>query len=305
MTWFSSWNWLALILPLLLIPLLFPTGRLPSARWRWVLILAAGICAIFLLIATFSKNLASVNEDWSVSNPIGFLDDSSIQTIIVFWAAGLMVMTLSSAAALFMRYRRTGSVVREQIKWLLYACGVFAVIYIPGFWINNLSSGDNSFAANLFNLMLGLSILTFPASIAIAILRYRLWDINLIIRRTLVYGSLTATLGLLYFGSVILLQQVLGGLTGESSIVIVMSTLLIAALFNPIRGRVQSFIDRRFYRQKYDSALALEGFTVASRREVELERLTEQMVGLVEQTVQPEEVWIWMRDENKKESKSA
>ena len=302
--WFSNWDWLALIFPILLIALLFPDGRPPSARWRWVLILAFVLCTLFILLATFAKKLGPLNADWTVANPIGFLDESFIPSFIIFWGAGLMVMTISSAASLFVRYRRSGSVEREQIKWLLYACSIFAVIYIPGIWINNLSSGDNSIAASFYNILFGLSIFTFPAAIAIAILRYHLWDIDLIIRRTLVYGGLTATLGLIYFGSVILLQQVLGGLTGQTSIAIVLSTLLIAGLFDPIRRWVQGFIDRRFYRPKYDAARALEEFSAAARREVELDRLTGRLADLVEQTVQPDGVWIWMRDKKRQENES-
>ncbi len=298
--WFSNWDWLGLIFPILLIALLFPDGRPPSTSWRWVLILACVLGAVFIFIATFSKRLGPVNNaDWTVANPIGFLDETFIQTFIGFWVVGLTVMTISSAASLFARYRHTGRVEREQIKWLLYACGVFIVIYIPGLLINTLNSGDNSIIPNFFNLLYGLSIYTFPAAIAIAILRYHLWDIDLIIRRTLVYGALTATLGLIYFGSVILLQQVLGGLTGESSIAIVLSTLLIAGLFDPFRQRVQGFIDRRFFRPKYDAARALEEFSSAASREVELDRLTQQMVTMVDQTVQPDGVWIWMRDKKR------
>jgi hypothetical protein len=297
MAWFSNWNWLALIFPLLLIPLLFPTGHLLSARWRWAVILAAAMCAIFLFNATFSKALSPGNADWSVLNPIGFLEESFFQSILIFWFAGLMVMTLSSAASLFVRYRRTGKVEREQIKWLLYACGVFAVIYIPGLWINDLSRDDNSIYANLFNLLLGLEITTFPISIAIAILRYHLWDIDLIIRRTLQYGLLTVLLGLVYFGMIVLLGQVFRAITGQDSpLVVVLSTLSIAALFTPLRRRLQSLIDRRFFRRKYDAARALEEFSAAARREVELQRLTSHLVGVVEQTVSPEEVWVWLKD---------
>ena len=188
-----------------------------------------------------------------------------------------------------MRYRRSGSIERQQIKWLLYACGVFAVIYILGFW-SNLTSGDNSIAANLYNLLLSVTILTFPASIAMAIL----------IRRTLIYTLLTATLALFYFGSILVLQQIFRFMTGNtSSIAIVISTLAIAALFAPLRKRVQNFIDRSFYRQKYDAARALEEFNAATRREVQLERLTSLLVSVVEETVHPDGIWMWIR--NKKQ----
>jgi hypothetical protein len=134
-----------------------------------------------------------------------------------------------------------------------------------------------------------------PLSIGISILRYRLWDIDLIIRRTLLYSVLTATFGALYFGSVVLLRQVLAGLTGESNVAIVISTLLVAVLFEPVRRRVQYFIDRRFYRPKYDAARSLEEFSSAASREVELAHLTANLVGVVHKTVQPEQVSVWIR----------
>jgi len=299
MIWFSGWDWLALIFPLLLLTLLFPTGRPPSARWRWVLFLAAGLCIVFLFIVTFGKTLSDSNSNWSISNPIGFIDDSAIQSFIGPWQASLIVMTILCAGSLFVRYRRSGSIERQQIKWLLYACGVFAVIYILGFW-SNLTSGDNSIAANLYNLLLSVTILTFPASIAMAILRYHLWDIDILIRRTLIYTLLTATLALFYFGSILVLQQIFRFMTGNtSSIAIVISTLAIAALFAPLRKRVQNFIDRSFYRQKYDAARALEEFNAATRREVQLERLTSLLVSVVEETVHPDGIWMWIR--NKKQ----
>jgi hypothetical protein len=296
--WFSNWDWLALIFPLILIALLFPTGRPPSPRWRGVLVLAAGLCIIFIFVSTFVKELQPIEENWSVPNPIGFLDNSAVEAFIGVWVAGLAAMTILSLSSLFVRYRSAGSLERKQIKWLLYACGLFAVIYVPGLWINSLSSGENTFAANLFNALLGLAILTFPASIAISILYYRLWDIDILIRRTLIYSVLSAGLGSFYFGSVLALQLAFRAMTGNTSpVAIVISTLAIAALFAPLRKGVQNFIDRRFYRQKYDTARTLEEFSAAARSEVEIEVLSSHLVGVVERTVHPDGVWVWIRHE--------
>jgi len=222
MVWFSNWDWLFLIFPVILIPFLFPTGRPPSARWRWVLILAAGLCITFLFVATFSKTLSSTGPIWSVANPIGFLDDTTIQTFISVWQVGLIVTIISCAASLFVRYRKARHSEREQIKWLLYAMGVFAVFYIPGFWID---TSTDQVAANLFNLLFNIAILAFPAAITIAILNYRLWDIDLVIRKTLMYSVLTGGLALVFFGSVALMGQFFRLLTGQASpLAVVLST---------------------------------------------------------------------------------
>jgi hypothetical protein len=283
MLWFTNWDW-------------FPTGQPPTARWRWVLILAAGLCTTFLFGATFSKNLMSINAGWMVPNPIGFLDSVAIQTFVVPWQGGLIITVILCVASLFVRYRRARSVERKQIKWLLYACGVFAVIYIPGFWVTSTS---NLIIANLGNLLFGLAIITFPASIAIAILNYRLWDIDILIRRTLIYGLLTAILVLFYFGIVVLLQQVFRLATSQGSdLAIAASTLVIAAMFNPLRLRLQGLIDRRFYRHKYDAARTLESFSAAARDEVELDNLSRELVNVVSETMQPESVSLWLKQKH-------
>jgi hypothetical protein len=190
------------------------------------------------------------------------------------------------------RYRRAESHERLQIEWLLYAGGLFVVIYASTFVISDIGSQLSA----LGNLLLLLSILTIPVAIAIAILRYRLYDINVIIRKTLQYGVLTALLALVYFGSVILLQSLVENLTGEQSpIVIVFSTLMIAALFNPLRLRVQDFIDRRFFRKKYDAEQTLAQFAATARDEVGMEKLVVALLDVVAETMQPEKISILIK----------
>jgi ABC-type Co2+ transport system permease subunit len=204
------------------------------------------------------------------------------------------VLLAVCALALFVRYRRANDTEREQIKWLLYACAVFVVVFVGGF-VDGVA-GSNSVGGYIWGILFGLSVVMLPAAIGIAILRYGLYDIDVVINRTLVYGSLTATLVALYFVGIVVLQRFFVLLTGQqSTLAVVASTLLIAALFNPLRRRIQSLIDRSFYRRKYDAAKTLEGFSMKLRDETDLEALRGDLVGVVRQTMQPAHVSLWLR----------
>ncbi|MBA2364301.1 MAG: hypothetical protein H0V86_12310, partial [Chloroflexia bacterium] len=259
--WFSSWSWVLLIYPLLLIVLLFPNGRPPTARWRWVGMAAIAWAAIFVTLVTISQPLmAGTTPELVLDNPIGILGQETAQPLFNTWIAGSAVLIVLCVASLFVRYRRAGHTEREQIKWLLYACAVFLAVDVGG-WLGGLTD-TRSIASDIWSVFFGLSVVAFPAAIGVAILRYHLYEIDLIIRRTLVYGLLTAMLALFYFGGVALLQSLSRSLTGgqaqQPQWAIVASTLAIAALFQPLRHRIQRFIDRRFYRRKYDAAKTLE-----------------------------------------------
>jgi hypothetical protein len=196
------------------------------------------------------------------------------------------------AISLFVRFRQAKAVERAQIKWLFYAAGIFVLFYLPSF------IGDTySQANNLWNLLLPIGMATFPIAIAIAILRHQLYDIDIIIRRTLQYALVTGVLALTYFGGIVVLQGILGPITGSESspVVTVITTLGIAALFNPLRNRIQDFIDRRFYRAKYDAAQTLEKFAATARDEVDMEKLTTALIGVVDETMQPEKTSLWLR----------
>ena len=217
---------------------------------------------------------------------------------------------LASAVSLVLRYRRSGGEVRQQIKWIAFAASLMGLVYLAVMGagtVNWLISPPEAprdlgtqtlWGALLENVML-LSFAGVPVAIGFAVLKYRLYEIDIIINRALVYGLLTATLAGVYLGGVILLQYLFRALTGqESQLAIVASTLAIAALFIPLRRRVQRFVDRRFYRRKYDAAKTLASFNARLRDETDLDTLVDDVVGVVRQAVQPEHASLWLRPDS-------
>jgi hypothetical protein len=298
--WFDGWSWIPVIFPVFLIPLHFPSGRPPSRRWNWVNHLALGLWMFFITLTSFVDEIGPLEGNWMVPNPIGFISlDVWEDPLLIAWGIGLITVLTGSVVSLFVRYQRTHSAERQQIKWLLFAGAFFLIVYVFSYFITSseLNQGWG-------NLLFVLAILAMPVAIAVAILRYRLWDIDLIIRRTLQYSLLTGLLSLVYFGGVALLQRILtadhgrltageGAVSGPpSAVVIVLTTLAIAALFNPLRRRVQDFIDRRFYRRKYDAEKALAEFAAAASRETDLAQLSERLTHTVQETLQPEQVGL-------------
>src|SRR5215217_3143466 len=251
--WFSSWLWFLLVfVPLSLLLLLFPDGRLPSPRWRpvaWGAALGtAGGVVGYALEAGPLVDFPQIANPYGVDGPV--VGIVGVAGSIV--AAGSMV---ASAVSLIVRLRRAGSVERQQIKWLAYGGAVVVGTICVGGLITLWS-------VPVSIMIMSVALLGLPVFTGIAIVRHRLYDIDLLINRTLVYGPLTATLVALYFGAVVLLQRIFVTLTGQqSTLVVAASTLLIAALFNPLRRRIRSFIDRRFYRRKYDAAKILEALS--------------------------------------------
>jgi hypothetical protein len=217
----------------------------------------------------------------------------------------LPLCILASALSLILRYRRSGGEVREQIKWLAFAACFICVTYtssllvrIP-FELGSVNTGPADLLwLTLVDNLNQLSYAGVPVAIGFAVLKYRLYDIGILINRTLVYGSLTLILAFVYFGGVTAIQALLQTLTGQQEfpqLAIVVSTLVIAALFNPSRQRIQSFIDRRFYRSKYDEAKTLDTFSARLREETDLGTLSDELVSVVRQTMQPEHVSLWLR----------
>ena len=289
--WLNYWYWMPVFFPILLIPLHFPSGQPPSRRWNWVNWLAIGLALFFILIAAFQTRLGLENGEWTLPNPIGFIPDEVVNSATTGFFLGLVMVALSSVLSLFVRYWRAQEIERQQIKWLLYAGALFAVIYS----VTGLNSDSSSPLISLLNVLGYLSLLAIPIAIAIAILRYRLYDIDILIRRTLQYSLLSGLLVMVYFGSVVLLQGLFSTFDGQTSpLIVVVSTLMIAALFNPLRNTLQNMIDRRFYRKKYDAENILIQFAASAREETELQSLTARLVDVVEETMQPERLSLWL-----------
>jgi hypothetical protein len=295
LAWANSWSWLLLIFPLLFIPLLFPNGRPPTPRWRWVSLAAIMWALLFVLLATLSDTITTnTRPDFAFDNPIGVLNQEALAPLVTGWIAGLLGMTVLCVAALIVRFRRANDIERKQIEWLAYACALFAVMYVA-LQVSQMS-GWSLGAGDIWSVLLFLSVLFLPVAIGIAILRYQLYDIEIIIRRTLVYGLLTGSLALVYLAGIVLSQGFFRAVTGqESDLAIVGSTLAVAACFQPLRRGVQRVIDRRFYRRGYDAGVVLAGYGAALRQHVSVEHVSADLMRAVDETLQPAHLSLWLR----------
>jgi hypothetical protein len=287
--WISLWYWFPLLgLTLIFTPLLFPDGRPPSPRWRYVVWVAGSALALVTLLAAFRERIEF--QGVSMDNPVGIpgIEDPEKSTLGSILFGFFILFLVLALVSVVVRYLRSGDVQRQQIKWLMLATALSALMVffeeITGIELDT-------------EVPFAVSIALFPSAIAVAIFRYRLYDIDVIINRALVYGVLSASLALVYIGGVVGLQGLLSPLFGEGNqFAVVASTLAIAALFNPLRRRIQSFIDRRFYRHKYDAQKTLESFGVRLRQETDLDTLGGDLVSVVRETMQPEHVALWLRE---------
>jgi hypothetical protein len=292
--WLESWVWVPPTASIFtLLPLLFPDGLPPTRRWwtvGWLALIGMVmiVISLTLLPGPMSEHLPSVE------NPLGIQGASDV--LGLSFGVGLIILWIcvpASAASIVLRLHRSEGPERQQLKWFVYSAAIGALAVVAGTLVRGVASAD------LAGTVLQFVILPLlPVVIAVAILRYRLYDIDIVINRTLVYGSLTASLALVYFGGVAVTQAIFRALTGQeqqSQLAIVISTLVIAALFNPVRRRIQSFIDRRFYRKKYDAAKTLEAFSAKLRNETDLDALSADLVGVVKETMQPAHVSLWLR----------
>jgi hypothetical protein len=285
----GSWLWLPTtgLIPTFLF-LVFPDGRLPSPRWRPVAFYAAFALGSF--VATVALLPGPLSGTPSVRNPVSpFPGAIGLDQVLLPLFALFFVAVVLSIAALVLRFRRSRGVERLQMKWIAYASGLYAVavfldstvLYKP--------------FAKPFEIIDVLMINAIPLAAGVAIFRYRLYDIDLLINRTLVYGLTTAAIGAAFLGGIVVLQTVLRPLTGGSELAVAASTLACFALFQPLRIRMQRFVDRRFSRSRYDAVRTLEAFGDRLRDEVDLDAVCTDLVDAVRNTVQPAHASVWLR----------
>jgi hypothetical protein len=312
--WYSTWIGFAGPTLAVFLMLLFPGGRLPSRRWRivvWLTVLGAAMSAIgFAFMPGILPTHTHLVNPFEIVGVIY----GKLTTYQFFGVSRLLGMTLLSTgllAALFsviLRLRHARGDDRQQIKWFLFAAvpltvlgtldqlNTIVALFTTDFMFRPVYILYSWGLVVLVVYVEVLALLLVPVCTYIAILRYNLYDIDVVINRTLVYGSLTATLVALYFVGIVVLQRGFVLLTGQrSTLAVVASTLLIAALFTPLRRRIQSFIDRRFYRRKYDARKTLEAFSTQLRNQTDLEALSNDLVGVVRETMQPAHISLWLR----------
>jgi hypothetical protein len=289
--WITTWIGAPAIGLFILLVLFFPTGTLPSPRWRH-LVSAALVSLVGMSVgaAFLPGPLPAVP---SVQNPLG-IDALRIPLAVLSSVSAVVpaVCLLGAVASQVLRLRRARGEERQQIKLVAYAIVMVPVLVIVSQFLIPQGSSENQWVEFAVNVIAASVI---PVSIGIAILRYRLFDIDRVINRTLVYGALTAVLAALYVGSVFAFQAVIGPFTSESDVAVAGSTLIVAALFRPLRTRVQAFIDRRFYRRRFDAQRTLERFGDHLRDEVNMNALTGQLTAVVADTMQPVHVSLWLR----------
>jgi len=288
--WIGNWvPWPALAAFALLM-LLFPDGQLPSPRWRPVGWAMVAWCAVIMVFLALYPGLISTPE---LDNPFGLSGDAG-EAMRRLQASPIIPLVtiplfLASASAPLVRFRHARAEQRQQLKWFAYAVGLLVGVILSGpllpGWANDLSG-----------IVIVVAVWGIAAAIGIAVLRYRLYDIDQIINRTLVYGLLTALLGGVYAGTVLVLGQVFGGIGAQlPSWAVAGTTLAVAALFQPARRRIQAVVDRRFNRRKYDAAKTVEAFSARLRDEVDLDALTAELLVVVDQTIQPTRALLWLR----------
>jgi hypothetical protein len=295
--WVNAWvGPLALLITPIFLPLLYPTGRLPSARWRPAAIVSIGALTAYTVVAAFGP-FAPGTYPPGVDNPLvvgGRLRDLLALLGNVLGLVLFLLLTLGFAS-LVIRYRRASGIERQQLKWFVFVGSIATMaLVVAGLFLGStvgpLATIDN------FAWLIGIGgVALMPVAIGIAVLRYRLYEIDRLISRTIAWAVLTAIVGGLFVGFILVFQAALAPVTGSNELAVAGSTLLVAALFQPIRRRVQRLVDRRFNRARYDAERTLAAFAERLRDEVDPEQLRAEILATVAQTVEPTSVSLWLR----------
>jgi hypothetical protein len=291
--------WLALAAVAL--PLTFPNGLRPGRRWRalaWIATAGTGVAAIG---SALKPGMVELDSPHRVENPLGVPGADVLMSALQVAGVSLLVVGfVGGAVAVVSRLRRARGIERQQVKWFAYVAALMVGGFVLAFLSLPFGPGGVPGALGLVGWGGAIVVMTFgiPLATVAAILRHRLYDIDVVIRRTAVYGALSATLLAAYLGMVLVLQLALNPLTQESDLAIAGSTLAVAALFRPARARIQELVDRRFYRSRYDAARTVEAFSARLRNEVELAALSTELRTVARETMQPAHVSLWLRPES-------
>jgi hypothetical protein len=295
--WLSSWAQFPATMLVLYLLLLFPNGHPPSPRWRGVVWLVTAVIAVGTLTAALLPGPLRAGPTGSplpVDNPLAFHAVAPLLEVVsaVVPAASVALLVIAIASVI-VRFRRAQGEERQQMKWFLFASGFVPAVIASNVVLRLLPEG---LRAPLQTATFSTAMALFPIVVGVAILRYRLYDIDVIIRRTLIYAAVSLTLAATYFAGVVLLQTALRPLIGGSEVPVALSTLAVVALFAPLRRRIQQVVDRRFYRSRYDAAHTLDAFGARLRDEVDLEAVRGDLLEAVHQTVRPVHASVWLRE---------
>lgn len=279
--------------------LLFPDGRLPGPRWRIVARIAGWAIVAGLVVGLLTPGPMKSGGYPHTDNPFGVgalggvLDGLHLVILLI------PAMMVAAAVSLIVRFRRSHGIARQQVKWLAAGAGLVAITYLIIETTSVTVAPEGTHAPTWLLVLQGCALVSFgliPTAIGIAILRYRLFDIDRLVRRTLVYAALVACLALIYLAGVFVLESAVRTVSGSSStLAVTLSTLAVAAAFQPLRRRIQATVDRRFYRARYDAALTLEAFSARMRGEIDLETLTGDVVSVVRDALHPSHATVWLR----------
>jgi hypothetical protein len=286
---YNSWWWYpTLALVLVFTPLLFPTGRLLSARWRPVAVVAAVGTATIIALSVMQPTFQ--DEDHPIGNPIGIagVPDPEAGALGAVLFGLLLLCSTAAVLSVVLRFRRSRGVERQQLKWFTYAAALMGLFLLLNDYLLPQSV--------VVEVLYGLAVALVPVAAGVAVLRYRLYDIDRLINRTLVYGALTALLGAAYAAAVLVLGQLFGEVGGgPPSWAVAGATLAVAALFQPARRHTQAVVDRRFNRRKYDAAGTIQAFSTRLRDQIDLDTLSAELLAVVDQTMEPTRVSLWLR----------